>query len=87
MRYKLNVSFQGTASIEIEADSPDDARHLATTLALADLARTGHADVLSFKIAAREVTPASALGGEHHDDSAQEHAPARPRPSGWYRPR
>lgn len=86
MRYKLNVSFQGTASIEIEADSPDDARHLATTLTVTDLARAGHADVLAFKIAAREVTPVAALGGEHRDEGAPEHAPARPRPSGWYRP-
>lgn len=86
MRYKINVGFQGTASLEIEADSPDDARHLAAALTVTDLARTGHADVLSFKIAAREVTPASALGGEHHDESGNERTPTRPRPSGWYRP-
>lgn len=64
----------------------DEARHLATTITLPDLARTGQADILSFKIAAREVTPASALSGEHHDEAGAEHAPARPRPSGWYRP-
>ena len=86
MRYKINVSFHGTASLEIEADSPDDARRLAADLTVTDLARTGHADVLSFKIAAREVTPASALGGEHQDDGGNEHSPRRPRPSGWYRP-
>lgn len=87
MRYKINVTFQGTASLEIEADSPDDARRLAADLTVTDLARTGHADVLSFKIAAREVTPASALGGEHQDDGVSEHSSTRPRPSGWYRPR
>jgi len=87
MRYKLNLTFQGTATLEIEADTVDEARHLATTVTLPDLARTGHADILSFKVAAREVTPASALGGEHHDEPGGEHAPIRQRPSGWYRPR
>ena len=85
MRYKVNVTFQGSATLEIEADTPEAARLAAAELTPADLARQGHADILSFKIAAREVTPAAALGGEH-DEPEAENAPRRPRPSGWYRP-
>ena len=83
MRYKVNVTFQGTASLE--ADTPEAARQAAAELTPVDLARQGHADILSFKIAAREVTPAAALGGEH-DDPQTENAPRKARPSGWYRP-
>lgn len=86
MRYKLNVTFQGTATLEIEADSVEAARVAATELTPVDLARQGHADILTFKIAAREVTPVSALGG-HNDEAAAEAGPQKPRPSGWYRPR
>ena len=85
MRYKLNVTFSGTATLEVEADTPDAARVAATELTVADLARQGHADILSFKIAAREVTPAAALGGDHGEPDAKD-APRKPRPSGWYRP-
>lgn len=85
MRYKINVTFAGTAMLEMEADTPDAARVLAAELTLADLARTGHADVLTFKVAAREVTPAAALGGQA-EDGQDENAPRRSRPSGWYRP-
>lgn len=84
-RYKVNVTFQGTATLEVEASTPDEARLLAGELTPADLARQGHADVLSFKVAAREVTPTAALSGEHQDDS-EEDAPRPTRPSGWYRP-
>ena len=61
--YKVNVTFQGTASLEIEADNTDEARRLASELTVIDLARQGHTDILSFKIGAREVTPVKALSG------------------------
>jgi hypothetical protein len=86
MRYKLNVTFQGTATLEVEADTPEAARQAATELTPVDLARQGHADILSFKIAAREVTPTASLGGEH-DEPQAENAPRKARPSGWYRRR
>lgn len=86
MRYKLNVAFQGTASLEIEADSLEAARVAAAELTPIDLARQGHADILTFKVAAREITPAAALGG-HNDEPSSESGPSKPRPSGWYRPR
>lgn len=85
MRFKINVAFQGTATLEMDADTPEAARLEAADLTLADLARTGQADVLSFKIAAREVTPISALTGDD-GGSGDEDAPRRSRPSGWYRP-
>ncbi|MDQ2799991.1 MAG: hypothetical protein M3Y13_10140 [Armatimonadota bacterium] len=85
MRFKINVAFQGTVSLELEADTPEAARLEAADLTLADLARAGQADVLSFKIAAREVTPISALTGED-GGRGDEDGPRRPRPSGWYRP-
>ncbi len=85
MRYKINVTFQGTATLELDADSPEAARLAVLELELPDLARQGFADVLTWKIAAREVTPTAALAGE--DNAAPEDdAPRKPRPSGWYRP-
>lgn len=86
MRVKLNLVFSGTATVEIDADSVEAARLSAADLTLADLARAGHTDVLSFKVAAREATPTSALGGEG-DDTQAGSAPRTSRPSGWYRPR
>lgn len=85
MRYKINVTFQGTATLEMEAASPDAARLAAADLTVTDLARAGQADILSFKIAAREITPASALTGDD-GGNGDEDGPRRPRPSGWYRP-
>lgn len=85
MRYKVNVTFQGTAVLELEADTVEAARLAAAELTPTDLARQGHADILSFKIAAREITPAAALGGEHEEE-ARENGVQKPRPSGWYRP-
>ena len=82
MRYKVTVTFQGLATLEIEAATPDAARLAAKELALADLARAGRADLLSFGVAAREIVPADPGGDEAED----ENAPRRPRPSGWYRP-
>ncbi|MBV9851749.1 MAG: hypothetical protein JO250_18930 [Armatimonadetes bacterium] len=85
MRYKVNVTFQGTATLVIEADSPEAARLAAKEITVADLARAGQADILSFQVAAREITPAASLAGEHAD-APEEDAPRKPRPSGWYRP-
>ncbi len=86
MRVKLNLVFSGTATVEMDADTPEAARGLAADLTLADLARSGHTDILSFKVAAREATPTSALGGEGDDTQAPD-APRTVRPSGWYRPK
>ncbi len=83
--YKVTLTFQGTATIEIEADSIEAARQETAALTMADLARSSQTDILSLKVAAREVTPVSALGG-HDDGGEDETRPARPRPSGWYRP-
>ncbi len=84
MRYKVNVNVQATASIELEAASPEAARLAAAELTLADLARQGQADILSLRVIAKEITPAASLSGE--EDAAGESGPRRPRPSGWYRP-
>ena len=86
MRFKVNVTFQGTASLEVEAPNADAVRLMAQEVTVTDLARTGHVDILSFKIAAREVTPAAALGGDSDDGGGNESGPNKPRPSGWYRP-
>lgn len=84
--YKINLTFSGTATLELEADTPEAARQAAAELTPADIARQGHADILTWKIAAREVTPTTALGGAH-DEPEAESAPRKPRPSGWYRPK
>ncbi len=84
MRYKVTVTFQGTAVMEMDTETPEAARLAAAEMTLADLARQGHADVRSLKIAAREITPASALSGQ--EEEGAENAPRKPRPSGWYRP-
>ncbi len=86
MRVKLNLVFSGTATVEMEADSVEAARLSASELTLADLARAGHTDILSFKVAAREATPTSALGGEG-DDTRTGDDRRTARPSGWYRPK
>lgn len=84
-RYKVTVAFQGIAVMEIDAASPESARLRAADLTLADLAREGHSDVHTLKIAAKEITPASALSGQD-EEVGEENAPRKPRPSGWYRP-
>lgn len=84
-KYRMNVTFQGTATVEIEAASPEAARQEAMMLTVTDLARAEHADILSFKVAAREITQAAALVGQHTDET-EESAARKPRPSGWYRP-
>ena len=85
MRYKITVAFSGTAVLELDAASPEAARLATAELTLADLARDGHTDVHTLKIAAKEITPASALSGQD-EESGGENAPRKPRPSGWYRP-
>jgi len=84
MRYKVNVNVQATASVEIEAASPEAARIAAAELTLADLARQGQADILSLRVIAKEITPMASLSGE--EDSSGESGPRKARPSGWYRP-
>ncbi len=81
MRYKVNISFAGTASLVIEADTTEDARTMASELTVTDLARAAQVDILTLKVGAREVTAALPEDGAP-DDSA----PRKPRPSGWYRP-
>ena len=84
-KYRVNVTFQGTATVEIEAASSEAARQQALSLTVTDLARAEQADILSFKVAAREITLTASLAGEHGDES-EENTPRKPRPSGWYRP-
>jgi hypothetical protein len=79
-RYKVQLRFTGSASLDIEADSVEVVRRKIAELELADIARVGHADILSFEVAAREITPAN-IAGDDDEESAD-----RPRPSGWYRP-
>ena len=84
-KYKVSVSFQGTAVLEIEADSPEAARIAAAELTVDDLARKSHSDIYTLKVAAKEITLAAALSGQD-DDTAAENKPRPARPSGWYRP-
>ncbi len=83
-KYKVSVSFTGTAVLEIDAESPEDARLLAAEMTVGDLARPTQSDISTLKVMAKEIILASSLSGE--DDSAAENAPRKPRPSGWYRP-
>ena len=81
MKYKVTVTFHGTATLEIEAATPETARLAAKELTIADLARAGQADLLAFQVAAREIVPAA-----DQEDVEEEDRPHKPRPSGWYRP-
>ena len=83
-KYKVSVAFQGTAVIEMEAESPEAARIAAADMTVDDLARKSHSDISALKIAAKEITPLSAISGEQ--EAAEDNAPRKPRPSGWYRP-
>ena len=85
IKYKVSVSFQGTAVVEIEAESPEAARLVAAEMTIDDLARKSHSDISTLKIAAKEIIPVSAISGQA-DAAADENAPCKPRPSGWYRP-
>ncbi len=83
-KYKVSVSFQGTAVLEIVAASPEEARIFAAEMTVDDLARPSHSDISTLKVMAKEIILASALSGE--EEAASENAPRKPRPSGWYRP-
>ncbi len=83
-KYKVSVSFQGTAVLEIDAESPEAARIAAADMTVGDLARPAHSDISTLKVMAKEIILASSLNGE--DESQSENAPRKPRPSGWYRP-
>lgn len=83
-KYKVSVSFQGTAVLEIEASSPEEARIAAAEMTVNDLARPSHSDISTLKVMAKEIILASALSGE--DETVAENAPHKPRPSGWHRP-
>jgi hypothetical protein len=78
------MRFSGSASVEVEADSVESARRSVLELDLADIARAGYADILSFDIATREITESTGPGGGSDADDAE--GANRPRPSGWYRP-
>jgi hypothetical protein len=85
VKYKVSVSFQGTAVVEMEAETPEAARIVAAEMTVDDLARKSHSDISTLKIAAKEIIPLSAISGQG-EESAEENAPRKPRPSGWYRP-
>jgi hypothetical protein len=78
-RYKILLRFTGTAGIELDGDSIEAVRRKISEIELADIARVGHADILSFEVAAREITQVTAPGSHEDDDESQD----RPRPSGW----
>jgi hypothetical protein len=82
MRYKIDVRFAGTATVEIDADNPTHAREQALALTLADLARAGGPDIRQFELATRDITQMAPGLVEEPADAGQ----SRPRPSGWYRP-
>jgi hypothetical protein len=82
-RYKVLLKFTGSASMDIEADTIEAVRHRIAELELQDIARVGHADILTFEVAAREITP-TVLPGAGDDEEAD--TANRKRPSGWYRP-
>ena len=84
IKYKVSVSFQGTAVVEMEAASPEAARLAAADMTVDDLARKSHSDISALKIAAKEIVPLSSLSGA--DDPAEDQKPRPPRPSGWHRP-
>jgi hypothetical protein len=85
VKYKVSVSFQGTAVVEMEAESPEAARIAAAEMTVDDLARKSHSDISTLKIAAKEIIPLSAISGQGGENT-EENAPRKPRPSGWYRP-
>jgi len=85
VKYKVSVAFQGTAVVEMEGESPEAARMAAADMTIDDLARKSHSDISALKIAAKEIIPVSAISSQG-DESTEENAPRKPRPSGWYRP-
>jgi hypothetical protein len=81
MKFKVNVNFQGVALIEVEAKNVAEAVRMVDDLTMADLARPGHTDIIQLKLAAREAVPL-----QDQAEDADEAAPGKKRPSGWYRP-
>ncbi len=67
--------------IDVQGTSLEAARAAVLELALEDLARAGHTDVLEFKIVPGQIT--RDLSNEGDED--EEVAPRKPRPSGWHR--
>ena len=82
MKFKVNVNFQGVVLVEIEAASATEALNSVHELTLADLARPGHSDLITLKLAAREAIPVQ----EQDEHPELSDAPYKKRPSGWYRP-
>jgi len=83
-RYKMTVTFTGTAMLELDAENAVEAAQKATELTVKDLARQDHVDVVSLRTNARDIRPAGLPGTVADDDD--ESKPRGPRPSGWYRP-
>lgn len=81
-QYKVTIKFNGSAIIDLNADSPEKARLTVEEMELSELTRAGHADITSFDIAAREIT--AVISPDHIND--EEEGNRKPRPSGWYRP-
>jgi len=70
--------------VEVIAPNIDAARHSVVEMSLSDLAMTGRADLLSFKLIPGEINKVITVDGDDDDD---DETPKRSRPSGWYRPR
>jgi hypothetical protein len=82
-KYLVTISITGKAMVEVNAPGADAARHAVVEMSLSDLALTGRADLLKFKIIPGEITKVVT-----DDDDTDDDEPAhKPRPSGWYRPR
>lgn len=82
-KFKIQVHFTGTAIVELSGDSVEDVRRAVAELELPDIARVGFADILTFDMSVREITPARPESGQDDADGDASH---KPRPSGWYRP-
>jgi hypothetical protein len=83
-KYHVTISLSGKAMLEVVAPSSEAARHAAIQLSLADLALTGKADVLNFRVVPGEIKKITTSDDDTDDEDDQ---PNKPRPSGWYRPR
>ena len=83
-KYHVTISLSGKAMIEVSAPNVEAARHAAAEMTLSDLALTGRADVLHFKIVPGEITKLVTNDGDGDDEDEQTR---KSRPSGWYRPR
>jgi len=68
--------------MDIEGDSVEAVRKKIAELEIADIARVGHADVLSFELHVREITQSTIPSGDDDEGGGDN----KPRPSGWYRP-